>query len=89
MSCPIFNPGDVVKIVDTPLYKCPFGWVDSMTSVCGRECAILEVGWSPRHKCHYYRTNILPNIKWCKDCLEETDQPNLEESDFDIETLFK
>lgn len=89
MSDPIFNVGDVVKIVDTPFYECPFGWVGSMTSVCGRECTITEVGWHPSKRHHYYRTNRLPNIMWCKDCLEEIDQTNLEESDFDIETLFK
>lgn len=89
MSNPIFNVGDAVKIVDQPFYKCPFGWVDSMTSVCGRECTITQVCWHPGKRHHYYRTNILPNIIWCKDCFEETDQTDLEESDFDIETLFK
>ena len=42
----LFGRGEIVRIVDTPNYDCPFGWVDEMDRCCGKDMEIESVNFS-------------------------------------------
>lgn len=83
-----FQVGDVVRVVDKPYKRCPFGWVADMDHLCGKYVTIASVYWSDyRNTFAYYLEEDDYSFKWCENCFVE-EETEIEESDVDISTLF-
>lgn len=85
---PMYQVGDVVRVVGTPYEDCPFCWVSVMDECCGEEATIESVYWDNSRNTHGYTIDIDDyHCTWCENCFA-VDQ-DLDESDSDLTVLFQ
>lgn len=84
---PMFNVGDVVRIVETPYNDCPFLWIETMSDMCGNTVTIASVEWNLEHSTHLYRIEEdNGDIAWCQNCFMPI-EADIPEADGDMALL--
>lgn len=79
--CNEFEVGDVVQVVSEPYEKCPFGWVDTMSPLCGQTVEISNKWWNEGYRTYVYKLKEDKfGHSWCGNCLTTI------EPDFDAAT---
>lgn len=84
---PMFQEGDVVRVVDIPYKDCPFLWTSGMDEFSGTETTITNVHWNNTRNAHVYKISAdHGSYMWCENCFMV--DSDIEESDLDIKLLF-